>query len=101
MTEIREESIVVRVIARFVFSWSTLYVGAKRNVEDHQLFIKIDTPSNDTEIITCLRRLTVEHYIPRWSQKSFMLFPSKTGWISLKCCVITIQRYRLEHWYLR
>ena len=48
---------MVRVIARFVFSGSTLYVGAKINVEDHQLFIKIDTPSNDIEIITCLHRL--------------------------------------------
>ena len=45
---------MVRVIARFVFSGLTLYLGAKRNVEDHQLFIKIDTSSNDIEIITCL-----------------------------------------------
>ena len=42
----------------------------------------------------------IEYYIPRWSKKSFMLFPSKTGWISLKCCVITIQQCSLEHWYL-
>ena len=52
MSEIREKSIVVRVIARFVFSWLTLYIGAKENVRDHQLFIIIDTPS-----ITCLHRL--------------------------------------------
>ena len=48
---------MVRVIARFVFSWLTLYIGAKGNVRDHQLFIKIDTPSNGIEIITCLHRL--------------------------------------------
>ena len=93
---------MVRVIARFVFSESLLYVGTKRNVEDHQLVIKIDTPSNCRENITSLHRLKLnQDYTPRWSQKSFMLFPSKTGWISSKCCVITIQQYSLEQWYLR
>lgn len=106
MTEILEKTVLRLELTQGLNFQGRLYMQelkcnakTERIIQDHQLFIKIDTPSKGMEIITCLHRLRLYNYIIFLGGlvNDSCFFPSKTGGISLRFYfIIAVENCRFQ-----